>query len=97
MAVEYLNPVAESSVDEEPYALCVGGDGPVNVGLLANSFPDSVEFLSLVGEEMQKVIGEIDVHEFDKGAAVNVALPLADEEVATITGQVDAVVAAWGH
>ena len=50
MAISFLDPRGESAVEPTPYDLSTRLDPGVTVGLLANGFPDSVEFLDAVGE-----------------------------------------------
>ena len=49
--IEYLNPDASVGVEETPYELSlVMDEGETTpIGLLANGFPDSVEFLDELG------------------------------------------------
>ena len=48
--IEYHDPQANSSVAVTPYQLGISlaGGRPLTVGLLANGFPDSENFLNLV-------------------------------------------------
>jgi len=46
--IEYLDPRAEPGMTVEPFELSADLDGPVDIGLLANGFPDSVAFLEHV-------------------------------------------------
>ena len=54
--IKFLNPDAEVGVEQTPYNLSVAVDGhaKTTIGLLANGFPDSVEFLNQVGEAVAR-------------------------------------------
>ena len=55
MAISFLDPRGESAVEPTPYDLSTRLDPGVTVGLLANGFPDSVEFLDAVRTERPPV------------------------------------------
>ncbi len=54
--IEYHNPDARVGVEETPYDLSVtiSPEESTSIGLLANGFPDSVEFLNELGAALQK-------------------------------------------
>ena len=54
--IEYLNPNASVGIEDTPYDLSVRVDGAstTTIGLLANGFPDSVEFLDEVGAALSR-------------------------------------------
>ena len=54
--IEFLKPDAAVGVEQTPYNLSVSVDGSAQttIGLFANGFPDSVEFLNQVGEAVAR-------------------------------------------
>lgn len=93
MAIEYLDPQADPAASVTPYELSAGG-GTLTIGLLANGFPDSVPFMDAVGESLRRVRPDFEVKAWNKGNASMVA---DDQLIGEITGDCDAVVAAYGH
>jgi len=94
--LEYHNPEAAVGVDETPYELSVdisSGDAK-SIGLLANGFPDSVEFLDEVGAALKRRFPSIDVHAYNKG---NASIPAGEQLLGEIGGECVGVVAAYGH
>ncbi len=78
---ERVRPVAASS-----------GARPLQIGLLANGYPDSAEFLRLLGLELAGVTGCSTV------AVTKAAPPVPlDEEQLAALARCSAVVAAYGH
>ena len=94
--IEFHSPQGERAVPVDPYTLGIdlaANDTSV-VGLLANGFPDSENFLRHVGTELERLIDGIEVRGWNKGNA-SIAAPEAmlDE----IQAQCHAVIAAYGH
>lgn len=94
--IEYLNPDAPAGVQEIPYelSLSIGEGETVSIGLLANGFPDSVEFLDELGAALQALRPGIKVHAFNKG---NATMPASEQLLGEIGGECVGVVAAYGH
>ena len=94
--IEYLNPDASVGVDETPYelSLTISEGEPTPIGLLANGFPDSVEFLDELGVALQKLRPGIAVHAFNK---CNATVPANEQLLGEIGGECVGVVAAYGH
>lgn len=93
--IEYLDPRAEPSAPVEPYQLSIDVRArPVAVGLLANGFPDSVNFLDHIAAALAAELPELRFHRYDKGDASSVA---AESLLDSIAEQCQAVVAAYGH
>ncbi|MCX2977909.1 hypothetical protein EYC82_11140 [Halieaceae bacterium IMCC11814] len=94
--IEYLNPDASVGVEETPYELSlVMDEGETTpIGLLANGFPDSVEFLDELGAALCKLRPGIEVHAFNKG---NATVPANEQLLGEIGGECVGVVAAYGH
>jgi hypothetical protein len=94
--IEYHNPDAPVGVDEVPYDLSVDmkPDRPITIGLLANGFPDSVEFLNAVGVALQKLRPRIALQTYNKG---NASIPANEQLLGEIGGDCVGVIAAYGH
>lgn len=94
--IKYLNPEARVGVDETPYDLSIQVDGAesTSIGLLANGFPDSVEFLDELGSALQALRPGITVHAYNKG---NAAVPANEQLLGEIGGECVGVIAAYGH
>lgn len=94
MAISFLDPRGESAVEPTPYGLSTRLDPGVTVGLLANGFPDSVEFLDAVGEAITARRPGIELARWNKGDASAIA---NDTMLGEIEAECAAVVAAYGH
>ncbi len=94
MAISFLDPRGESAVEPTPYDLSTRLDPGVTVGLLANGFPDSVEFLDAVGEAITARRPDIQLARWNKGDASAIA---NDTMLGEIEAECVAVVAAHGH
>lgn len=94
--IEYHDPVAATSIELVPYthAIPVSSANQVHIGFLANGFPDSENFLDALQEAMQALQPGITAHAYNKG---NASVPAGEELLREITGQCQAVVAAYGH
>ena len=94
--IEYHNPDASVGVEDTPYDLSVAisGDEGTSIGLLANGFPDSVEFLDALGEALKALKPGIAVHAYNKG---NASIPAPQTLLGEIGGECVGVVAAYGH
>jgi len=93
MTVTYLDPTAEESIAAEPYELFIDTRQPMTLGLIANSFPDGTEFMDKLDAVLRNKVPEATIRRYQKP---NVA-PVTDEQLAEITSECDAVIAAWGH
>ena len=95
MTVEYLDPRAEPGRAAEPYDLALDpGEGPVEVGLLANGFPDSAAFLDQVEKALAEALPGAAFRRYDKGDA---STPASDQLLDGIAAECRAVVTAYGH
>ena len=94
--MEYHNPDARVGVEETPYDLSVtiSSEDATSIGLLANGFPDSVEFLNELGTALQRLRPGIAVHAYNKG---NASIPANEQLLGEIGGDCVGVVAAYGH
>ena len=94
MAISFLDPRGESAVEPTPYELSTDLAAGVTVGLLANGFPDSVEFLDAVGRAITDLRPDIELARWNKGDASAIA---NDVMLGEIEAECSAVVAAYGH
>ncbi|MPY91750.1 MAG: hypothetical protein GEV08_01410 [Acidimicrobiia bacterium] len=95
MTVRFLDPRADPGAPVEPYLLGIDVTaGPIDIGMLANGFPDSVAFLDQLAASLAEVLPEARFRHYDKGDA---SIVVPDELLAEVTGACQAVVAAYGH
>lgn len=94
--IEYHNPEANVAIEKIPYELSavIKGANAINIGFLANGFPDSVNFLHELESAMQNIEPGIEVFSYNKG---NASVPASDALLTEVKGQCAAVVAAYGH
>ena len=94
--IEFHNPQGERAVPADPYTLGIdlAANTPSVVGLLANGFPDSENFLRHVGTELERLSDGIEVRVWNKG---NASIAAPDSMLDEIQAQCDAVIAAYGH
>ncbi len=94
--IEYHNPDAPVGVEDSPYdlAVAIGAEDATSIGLLANGFPDSVEFLAALGESLKALRPGIAIHAYNKG---NASIPAGQTLLGEIGGECVGVVAAYGH
>ncbi len=94
--IEYHDPDAPVGVEDAPYelALAIGADEGTSIGLLANGFPDSVEFLDELGLALQKLRPGIEIHAYNKG---NASIAANEQLLGEIGGECVGVIAAYGH
>ncbi len=64
------------------------------IGLLANGFPDSAQFLDAVA---QQISARVDGATFERVTKVSPPTPLTVAQLSMLTTTCDAVVAAYGH
>ena len=94
--VEYLNPNASVGIEDTPYYLSVQVDcaSATTIGLLANGFPDSVEFIDEVGAALSRLRPGISLKTYNKG---NATIPAPEKLLGEIGGDCVGVIAAYGH
>ena len=94
--IEYHNPEAKVGIENQPYelSLAVKGSNSVNLGFLANGFPDSVNFLDELQNALQELEPGIEVHTYNKGDA---SVPASEQLLGEISGECQGVIAAYGH
>ena len=94
--IEFHNPQGERAVPADPYTIGIdlAANPPSVVGLLANGFSDSENFLRHLGTELERLIDGIEVRVWNKG---NASIAAPDSMLDEIQAQCDAVIAAYGH
>lgn len=93
--IRFHDPRGVQSTPPEPYnlALASENDKPT-LALLSNGFPDSENFLRIVGEVLEEQMLAATVHYFHKGDPSIVA---SDDMLDGVSSRSDALVAAYGH
>ena len=92
--MKFHDPRGERSGPNVPYELSAHLAPGQQIGLFANGFPGSVEFLQLIGEAVERVIPGITVKLWNKGNASALA---STDDLAEISDTCSAVIAAYGH
>jgi hypothetical protein len=92
--MEFLDPRGQRSGPLDPYSGSATLEPGQQIGLFANGFPGSVEFLEHVGASVRKVLPQVQVKLWNKGNASALASP---EDLAEISDTCSAVIAAYGH
>ena len=95
MTVQFLDPRGETATPITSYDLTIDlSTSDLSVGLLANGFPGSVEFLDAVESVMSEHLPHAEFHRYNKNNASSAVTPamLDDIDAACHT-----VVAAYGH
>ncbi len=91
--VEFHDPRGEVVVEPEPYTLGIDvRNKPVTLGLLANGFPDSENFLSQVAVALTALAPGLDVRFWNKG---NASVAASDEMLTDLEEGCDAFIAAY--
>ena len=93
----FLDPTAEPGVPVVPYALAARLEPGTTVGLLANSFVDSAEFLQRIGRELASALPGVDFRHYDKGSTARSGEPVDQDVAAAIRNECLAVITAYGH
>ena len=95
MTVQFHDPRAGGAAPIEEYNLSIDprADG-VSIGLLANGFPDSENFLTAVETVLAEHLPKAKFHRYNKG---NASIVVPDEMLARMTDECQTVVAAYGH
>jgi hypothetical protein len=94
----FHDPRGERSQSEEVYALSCDvseneGQG-ITLGLLANGFPDSENFLRHIGDVFKQRLPGLKIKIWNKG---NASIPAPETMLEDIRKSCQAVVAAYGH
>ena len=92
--VDYHDPRAATRIEHTPYSLGVTMHTGATIGLLANGFPDSQNFLDAVGRALEEQLPGITLKSWNKGDA---SVPASGDTLSEITSTCDGAIAAYGH
>jgi hypothetical protein len=96
--IEFHDPRGDVGVEMQPYTLAfdlkVNGGQGATVGLLANGFPDSENFLRHIGSALNKLLPNVSLKFWNKG---NASIPAPDDMLAEIKASCQIAIAAYGH
>ena len=92
--MEFHDPRGRPAGPIDPYT-CSAPIGPGDtIGLFANGFPDSVDFVEHIGAALEAAMPDVSVRVWNKGNASALA---SDEQLTEIAATCTAVIAAYGH
>ncbi|MEM7466208.1 MAG: hypothetical protein AAF387_04920 [Pseudomonadota bacterium] len=94
MPIEFHDPRANPSVPARPYALQASMQSAIDIGLLANGFPDSEAFLNEVDHALAAALPNATVKRYNKHGA---SAPASTELMDTIAEECDVFLSAYGH
>ena len=94
IVMKFVDPRGERSGPIHGYANRAALADGEQIGLFANGFPGSVEFLGHIGSAVQRHLPGTTVKLWNKGNASALASP---EDLAEISDTCSAVIAAYGH
>lgn len=95
MPVTFLDPRAEPGMSIDPYTLGVDiTAGPVSIAMLANGFPDSVNFLVEIEAVLSERLPGATFVRYDKGDASSQVSPAMADDIAALH---QALITAYGH
>ena len=98
--IQFHDPRGKVATVADPYTLSYdlpqrvkSGESPT-IGLLANGFPDSENFLQHVGRALKNALPGVQVSLWNKG---NAAIPAPAEMLSEIQASCQVAIAAYGH
>ncbi|NCF44752.1 MAG: hypothetical protein GWP70_08020 [Proteobacteria bacterium] len=95
---KFIDPRGDTATAIEPYTLSkdltAEASAGTTVGLLANGFPDSENFVRAVGAAIQQHIPSIQTLVWNKG---NAGVEVSDDMAAEILDRCQVTIAAYGH
>jgi hypothetical protein len=94
MTIHYHDPRATPPSAPLAYTLRADFSQPLTMGLLANGFPDSAEFLQALKEALQKALPAASFRHYNKG---NPSIPATDTMLDLISAECQVVASAYGH
>lgn len=93
--ITFIDPRAEIGTPAEAYELSIDVTAaPTTIGLVANGFPDSEEFLNEVEKALAVVTPGASFARWNKR---NASSTISDDMLDEVLAACDAVVAAYGH
>ena len=96
MAIQFHNPEGASAIADTAYelSLTLDSESTARIGLLANGFPDSEEFLTLIEASLLKHCPGLDIRRYNKG---NASIPASSELLSSISADCEGLITAYGH
>lgn len=93
--ITFLDPRSEPGAPVDEYALAIDiAAAPTVVGLVANGFPDSEEFLDEIERVLAATVPTVSVRRWNKH---NASATMSGEMLDEVVAECQAVVAAYGH
>jgi hypothetical protein len=94
--ITFHDPRGDVATEMEAYTLRYefAETQPVTIGLLANGFPDSVNFLQALGKALRVKMPAAVVKVWNKG---NASIPAPESMLAEIKASCQVAIAAYGH
>ncbi len=92
--MDFLDPRGEPSRPIDEYRQTATLEAGETIGLFANGFPDSVEFLEHIEKALAHELPGVNFVHYNKGNASALA---SEEDVSSIAETCTAMVAAYGH
>ena len=92
--MEFLDPRGAPVAPIESYTGRAALAAGETIGLFANGFPDSVNFLEHIGAALRRALPGVDVKLWNKG---NASMLASQQHLGEIQAECTAVVAAYGH
>jgi hypothetical protein len=98
MDLTFLDPTAEPGLPITPYELRADlAAGDVSIGLLANSFVDSEEFLRQIAGHLADLVPGVSFNEYDKTSPTRASEMISEAVAAGVRNECTAVITAYGH
>ena len=94
MSVHYHDPRGALPTQDTPYRLGLDFSQPRTLGLLANGFPDSVQFLDALESALRAASPKLSFRRYNKG---NPSIPASEALLAQMASECNAVASAYGH
>jgi len=94
MSLSFHDPRGITRVAAEAYTCRATLDGTPTIGLLANNFPDSVEFLDAIERALAVALPTA---RFQRYLKPNASVPAKNALIERIATECDALVTAYGH
>lgn len=91
--LQFHDPRGVPSIEPTSYELSHPLGPGSTIALMANGFPDSVNFLEHISTAIADLLDNVTFVRFDKGNAS----ALASDDMLATAAEADAVVAAYGH
>jgi hypothetical protein len=93
--ITFVDPRSEPGAPVEPYELSIDVEAqPTTIGLVANGFPDSEEFLDQVEKALAVAVPTASFRRFNKH---NASAMISDDMLDEVVADCQAVVGAYGH